>query len=235
MVQVCYTFPMFEQSAQNGSSQGSSTGSSPLTPHEPLPNANPPVVSSLPPDPPVASPVDPGVAEASQATPPGQPSGFDSLGAPTGPAIPPTISPTLADQETVDMFQRAGLSSMQKMILFFVVSVIIAIFIGVGIWLYFTLQPFSGVVTNTSLGTNDTNSTTGQTPGDPDGDGLFEVDEIKFGTDPNNPDTDGDGLSDYDEVKIYNTDPNNPDTDGDGYNDNDEVVNGYNPNGPGRL
>lgn len=232
MAQVCYTFPMFEQSAQNGSSQGSPSGSSPLTPHEPLLNANPPVVSSLPPDPPVEAPSPAETSDTASAT---VPSGFDSLSAPTGPAIPPTISPTLADQETVDMFQRAGLSGLQKMTLFFVVSVIIAIFIGVGIWLYFTLQPFSGVVTNTSLGTNDTNSVTGQTQGDPDGDGLFEVDEIKFGTDPNKTDTDDDGMNDYDEIKVYSTNPKKADTDGDGYTDNDEVVNGYDPNGPGRL
>jgi hypothetical protein len=35
---------------------------------------------------------------------------------------------------------------------------------------------------------------------DPDGDGLDDVDEALFGTDPGNPDTDGDGLLDGDEV-----------------------------------
>ena len=46
---------------------------------------------------------------------------------------------------------------------------------------------------------------------DSDGDGVPDQQEIKNGTDPNNPDTDGDGLKD-------GVDPNplNPDTDGDG-------------------
>lgn len=93
---------------------------------------------------------------------------------------------------------------------------------------------------------------------DTDGDGLTDVEEKAFGTDPSKPDTDGDGLSDYDEVKVYHTnplltdsdndglsdrdeifvwktDPINPDTDGDGYQDGVEVQNGYNPNGPGKL
>ncbi|HVR09681.1 MAG TPA: Ig-like domain-containing protein, partial [Thermoanaerobaculia bacterium] len=35
---------------------------------------------------------------------------------------------------------------------------------------------------------------------DPDHDGLTNLEEFQYGTDPNNPDTDGDGLSDGDEV-----------------------------------
>jgi hypothetical protein len=49
-----------------------------------------------------------------------------------------------------------------------------------------------------------------------------------------NLDTDNDSLSDIDEAK-YGTDPNNPDTDGDGYKDGDEVKGGYNPKGAGKL
>ncbi|MBU4057003.1 thrombospondin type 3 repeat-containing protein, partial [Patescibacteria group bacterium] len=45
-------------------------------------------------------------------------------------------------------------------------------------------------------------------------------------------DSDNDGLSDIDEVK-FKTNPNNPDTDGDGFNDSDEVKNGFNPLGEG--
>ena len=48
-------------------------------------------------------------------------------------------------------------------------------------------------------------------------------------------DTDGDGVSDDDEIYFYKTDPNNPDTDGDGYSDGVELLNGYDPNGPGKL
>lgn len=51
---------------------------------------------------------------------------------------------------------------------------------------------------------------------------------------PQNMDSDGDGLLDIDEVK-YGTDVNKPDTDGDGYRDGEEVQNGYDPLGPGRL
>ncbi len=47
-------------------------------------------------------------------------------------------------------------------------------------------------------------------------------------------DSDNDGLFDDEEIQ-YGTDPNNPDTDGDGYSDGDEVKNGYNPRGSGKL
>lgn len=59
---------------------------------------------------------------------------------------------------------------------------------------------------------------------DTDGDGLTDEEELRIGTDPNNPDTDGDGLSDGDEVKRYGTDPRNRDTDGDGLTDGEEVL-----------
>ncbi len=47
-------------------------------------------------------------------------------------------------------------------------------------------------------------------------------------------DRDNDGLTNVDEKK-YGTDPLNPDTDGDSYKDGDEVRAGYNPKGPGKL
>ena len=59
---------------------------------------------------------------------------------------------------------------------------------------------------------------------DKDHDGLTKREELKLGTDPNNPDTDGDGLSDGDEVLKYHTDPLKVDTDGDGLTDGDEVM-----------
>lgn len=93
---------------------------------------------------------------------------------------------------------------------------------------------------------------------DSDNDNLYDVEEVKFSTDPNrsdtdedkildgdevktyktNPlssDTDGDGISDYDEVFVYKTNPLSSDTDGDGYRDMDEINNGYNPNGDGKM
>ena len=47
-------------------------------------------------------------------------------------------------------------------------------------------------------------------------------------------DPDHDGLSNLLEA-FYQTDPNNPDTDGDGVSDGDEVSQGRNPTGPGLL
>lgn len=49
-----------------------------------------------------------------------------------------------------------------------------------------------------------------------------------------NLDTDNDGVSNLDEL-FYKTDPENPDTDEDGYTDGEEIKNGYNPIGEGLL
>jgi hypothetical protein len=70
---------------------------------------------------------------------------------------------------------------------------------------------------------------------DEDADGILDLTETEFGTDPRNWDSDGDELSDGDEVFVWETDPLNPDTDGDGYLDGLEVQSGYSPTGPGRL
>ncbi|MBU4455405.1 thrombospondin type 3 repeat-containing protein [Patescibacteria group bacterium] len=64
---------------------------------------------------------------------------------------------------------------------------------------------------------------------DQDAEGLYDFEEEKLGTDPNNRDTDNDGLDDYYETRIYKTDPLNPDTDGDGFKDGEEIKTGYNP------
>lgn len=58
---------------------------------------------------------------------------------------------------------------------------------------------------------------------DRDGDGLSDVLEKKYGTDPGDPDTDNDGLSDGEEVSRYGTSPVDRDSDGDGLGDGDEV------------
>jgi outer membrane protein OmpA-like peptidoglycan-associated protein/opacity protein-like surface antigen len=60
-------------------------------------------------------------------------------------------------------------------------------------------------------------------PIDSDGDGLTDIEEAEYGTDPYDPDTDKDGLKDGDEVHKYKTDPLNPDTDWDGLKDGEEV------------
>lgn len=60
---------------------------------------------------------------------------------------------------------------------------------------------------------------------DTDGDGLPDYNEIKSGSDINNPDTDGDRLNDYYEIE-YGYSPTNPDTDGNGVLDGDEDYDG---------
>ena len=70
---------------------------------------------------------------------------------------------------------------------------------------------------------------------DTDKDGWTDAEEIKLGTNPNKVDTDADGLFDYDEVNVYKTNPLKSDTDGDSFLDGQEVLNGYNPNGQGKL
>lgn len=64
---------------------------------------------------------------------------------------------------------------------------------------------------------------------DSDKDGLRDLEEAHFGTDPKKADTDTDGLSDFDEIKKYNTDPLSNDTDQDGFLDGAEVSKGYDP------
>jgi ribosomal protein L40E len=59
---------------------------------------------------------------------------------------------------------------------------------------------------------------------DTDRDGLLDVLEAQYGTDPADPDTDGDGLQDAEEITRYETDPLEVDTDGDGLKDGDEVL-----------
>lgn len=96
---------------------------------------------------------------------------------------------------------------------------------------------------------------------DEDGDGLINLEELKYGTNTKEKDTDFDGMLDGWEVKFklnpldysdalsdpdedaltnleeyqYNTDPTKKDTDGDGYSDGKEVEHGYNPAGTGKL
>lgn len=60
--------------------------------------------------------------------------------------------------------------------------------------------------------------------GDPDGDGLNNLDEYWYGGNPHASDTDGDGLTDSEEAYVYFTSVNNADWDDDGLNDYDEVI-----------
>jgi hypothetical protein len=65
-------------------------------------------------------------------------------------------------------------------------------------------------------------------PLDTDGDGLSDVEETEWGSDPEQADSDGDGLGDAAE-KEWGTDPNNVDTDNDNLSDLAETEGGTNP------
>lgn len=64
---------------------------------------------------------------------------------------------------------------------------------------------------------------------DPDGDGLTNLQESQFNTDPYTADSDGDGLNDGAEVNTHGSDPALSDTDLDGLDDGYEVANGTDP------
>ncbi|MBP6859305.1 MAG: hypothetical protein KBC69_01620 [Candidatus Magasanikbacteria bacterium] len=70
---------------------------------------------------------------------------------------------------------------------------------------------------------------------DQDFDGIADVDEQAYKTDPTNSDTDGDGLTDWQEINIYKTDPLKSDSDSDTFNDGYEVRRGFNPKGSGKI
>ena len=64
---------------------------------------------------------------------------------------------------------------------------------------------------------------------DSDDDGLNDGPEVTLGTNPLSADTDGDQLSDGDEANVHQTNPLLADTDNDGINDGAEVAAGTNP------
>jgi hypothetical protein len=71
---------------------------------------------------------------------------------------------------------------------------------------------------------------------DTDGDGMSDGWEIKYGLNATwsgdaSFDRDSDGLTNLEEYQ-YDTDPNNSDTDGDGQKDGDEIALGFDPNNP---
>ena len=67
---------------------------------------------------------------------------------------------------------------------------------------------------------------------DTDSDGLDDLTEIAYGTNPTVADSDSDGINDGDEVYKYKTDPLKFDTDGDGAGDGDEIAAGTDPLDP---
>jgi len=59
---------------------------------------------------------------------------------------------------------------------------------------------------------------------DDDGDGLFNSEELDFGTDPDDVDTDDDRVWDGEEVFVFGTNPRDTDTDDDGMNDRADPI-----------
>lgn len=130
----------------------------------------------------------------------------------TQPVAPESISQHEAEEQMVALFKRASLSTVQKIILGVVTVLVLGGIVGLGIWLYVSLQPFSQTSndsTNNIPVLGDTNTTNNNNS--------------------DSQDTDGDGLSDYVEQNIYHTNPLKPDSDSDGYNDGAEVSSGHNP------
>jgi len=70
---------------------------------------------------------------------------------------------------------------------------------------------------------------------DQDRDGIPDTEEKALSLSTRDFDTDGDGLDDKAEIDKWKTDPTKVDTDGDSYWDGFEIMNGYNPNGEGKL
>lgn len=64
---------------------------------------------------------------------------------------------------------------------------------------------------------------------DDDNDGLSNIEEFTYGSNPNSFDTDGDTLDDFAEVMTHNTLASHVDTDLDSINDNIEITKGSNP------
>lgn len=130
---------------------------------------------------------------------------------PTVPAI------SAKDKAAIELFERAKLTKIQKIILFCGTFFVLVLVAGVGIWLSLYLPTLVK-----TTGANNQSLTN-----------LGKANNGNFNSKPK--DSDSDGLSDVDEQQKYRTNPNSRDTDGDGYPDDEEVRNGYDPNGPGRL
>lgn len=154
-------------------------------------------------------------------------------------AAPKAAPIPLADQASIELFKRTSLNGTQKIGLVVLAVIVLTVLVGVGIWLFMTLDPFAQPLRERDQ-VNANNATVNSTniplqELDTDKDGIRDIDEKRYGTSATLADTDADGLNDYLELNQYQTDPVTADTDGDGFDDQEEIDNGYDPNGPGRL
>lgn len=119
----------------------------------------------------------------------------------------------MTPEDEADLFGKEKLSMGSKILVVGAVIAALASVVAVGLWLY-----------STYIKTPNTGSTPNGVP----------AANVPVNTAPTAQDADADGLTDVDEKK-YGSDPKKADSDGDGFSDSAEVKNGYNPAGPGKL
>ena len=117
------------------------------------------------------------------ATPPSNPAADNSPSAPVG-----LSALAQQDQAAVALFERAKLSRIQKIILLVATLFIVAIVVGVGIWLNSFLPELLSATTTNNTNTNTlirpASSTVNLASKDTDGDGLPDGWEVAHGKDP---------------------------------------------------
>ena len=122
-----------------------------------------------------------------------------------------------------------------------VILLVILSFIGAGLLVYRTFRSSGGTDDSTTKLPVDNsvdqvkqaefnNAIIEASVSDQDLDGVSDIDEAKYKTNPASSDTDEDGLTDWQEIFNFKTDPLKSDTDGDGVADGYEVRHGTNPN-----
>lgn len=155
---------------------------------------------------PAASSTDAGTASpAATAEASEEPTVAPTLEPTIAPTLEPTVAPTLVPTEA------AAAASVQEPAAEPTVNPIIAALSGAN------LTPVDGPPFELEIIEDD--------PGtDTDGDGLTDLQEAFYETDPEVADTDEDELSDFDELVEFGTDPLLRDSDDDGINDSNEIL-----------
>lgn len=143
----------------------------------------------------------------------------------------PTFSQTVTQTDVAEeITEREQLSLVQKIILIVIAAGVILALAGGGVWLYFLLSADNTVsINNNSNKVINSNKNSVVNTNQAVNTNLNQNANVD-----QNLDSDNDGLTDVQE-KTYGTDPLKTDTDGDGYLDGAEVSSGYNPLGSGLL